>query len=267
LPNIAECLKTLGAIAGAVALVWRFIDEFGSHLRIAVTVETDSAADGWLTVLTTLDNKGNRPKGIEYAMVLVGPESENPVETARILARAVGYAEPLGYTNDFVGFRVIDPVIQEDRALIPLPFYYQENVDIADETSRTGLLFRLVGSVEGCHMAFGSFSSLQVGVYIVRQRIHSCCVNPQIHPCAPSKSAAWFGVHGEGRDCAAEGSRQHRRPNRHHNIPRCRSRGRASCRSTGRFRWYISAGCGGARPSSRAGCRQASCAGALRVRR
>jgi len=134
LPNIAEWLKTLGAIAGAVALVWRFIDEFGSHLRIAVTVETDSAADGWLTVLTTVDNKGNRPKGIEYAMVLVGPESENPVETARILARAVGYAEPLGYTNDFVGFRVIDPVIQEDRALIQLPFYYQENVDIADET-------------------------------------------------------------------------------------------------------------------------------------
>ena len=78
--------QNTGGIAGVVALLWRAWDEFGSHLRISIKV--DGPKDGWVTVLTTVDNKGNRPKDISYALLLLGPEAESPLDTARLLAKA-----------------------------------------------------------------------------------------------------------------------------------------------------------------------------------
>ena len=73
-----------GAVTGTAALVWRIVDEFGSFLRISLQVEPPKA--GWATALTTIENKGIRPKKITYAILLVGPESESPLETAKFLA-------------------------------------------------------------------------------------------------------------------------------------------------------------------------------------
>jgi len=58
--DLTEWIKLLGGLAGLTALAWRIVDEFGSYLRIAVKAEVPK--DGWVTVLTTVDNKGNRPK-------------------------------------------------------------------------------------------------------------------------------------------------------------------------------------------------------------
>jgi hypothetical protein len=123
-------LAVLGAITGSVALVWRIVDEFGSFLRISLKVE--ASKDGWTTALTTIENKGNRRKKISSAKLLIGPESEDPIEPARILANKASYSGPLNETDDLERFR--ESVTSGDRALIPLPFYYSENVDIADET-------------------------------------------------------------------------------------------------------------------------------------
>jgi len=126
-----DVLKILGGIAGGVALLWRAWDEFGSHLRISIKV--DGPKDGWVTVLTTVDNKGNRPKDISYALLLLGPEAESPLDTARLLAKATLYQGRLDSTNDLADFLVESSVYQDDRIVVPLPFYYSENVDIADD--------------------------------------------------------------------------------------------------------------------------------------
>jgi hypothetical protein len=140
--TIKVILAVLGAITGTVALVWRIIDEFGSFLRISLKVEPPK--DGWTTALTAIENKGNRPKRISYATLLIGPESESPIETARILAREASYSKPLNHTNDFEFFVVSKPVVSGDRMLIPLPFYYSENVDFVDET----VTYRVPVSIE-----------------------------------------------------------------------------------------------------------------------
>jgi hypothetical protein len=127
-----EVLKTLGGIAGIVALIWRGWDEFGSHLRISIRV--DGPKDGWVTALTTVDNKGNRPKDISYALLLLGPEPESPLDTARLLAKVSGYHGRLDSTNDLAHFIIDGSVSQDDRSIIPIAFYYSENIDIADET-------------------------------------------------------------------------------------------------------------------------------------
>ncbi|MDP3010786.1 MAG: hypothetical protein Q8N30_17175 [Methylococcales bacterium] len=62
-----ELAKFLGGIAGVVALVWRIFDEFSGYLRIGL--KTEQVKNGWIFVLTTIENKGNRPKNR-----LVAPE-------------------------------------------------------------------------------------------------------------------------------------------------------------------------------------------------
>jgi hypothetical protein len=141
--SIFEFLKLGGGVAGLVALGWKVVDEFGSHLRISL--EVNEAKNEWVTVKTVVDNKGNRAKKIFYAILLIGPEVENVMDTARFLASKSGYMGSLLYTNDLQEFHVGQPVVHDSRALIPLPFYYSENIAVADET----LTYRIPVTLSG----------------------------------------------------------------------------------------------------------------------
>jgi hypothetical protein len=129
---LPEWVKLLGGAAGIAALIWRVVDEFGAYLRISVKVETPKG--GWASAQTTVENKGNRAKNLSYAFLLIGPEEESPIESAKVLAVPLDYKGPLEFTDQFVLLHASAPTYAEGRALIPLPFYYSENVDIADET-------------------------------------------------------------------------------------------------------------------------------------
>ena len=126
-----EWIKILGGAAGVVALIWRFMDEFGSYLRISIKVEPVSPE--WATALTSVENNGNRPKNLSYAFLLVSPESETLKDSAEIIAAEIGFKGRLKSTNDFKFLRAPKPIYAGGCALIPLTFYYLENVDIADE--------------------------------------------------------------------------------------------------------------------------------------
>jgi hypothetical protein len=131
LPVLGIVAGIVGAISGIIALAWRAIDEFGSFLRISVKVEQEN---GFVTVLTVVENKSFRPKVISYSTVLVCPESENPGIAAKLLARSIGKEVEIKDLNDLETFVVEKEVTFEDRMLIPVKFFYEGNVDIADET-------------------------------------------------------------------------------------------------------------------------------------
>ncbi len=122
----------LGGIAGLAAFAWRMLDEFGAYLRISVKAEAPT--DGWVTILTSVDNKGNRSKDLSYACLLVGPENESPLVTAQEVAEVADYSGDLQYTNDLSNFRPTSSVYADGRVLIPLPFYYSESIRVGDET-------------------------------------------------------------------------------------------------------------------------------------
>ncbi|SRR6266404_443746 len=130
--DIVEWIKLLGGIAGLAVFGWRLIDEFGSYLRISVNAEMPK--NGWVTILSTVDNKGNRAKSLSYACLLLGPESESPLETATVVAKAVGYKGDIRFTNDIQDLRPEGPVYADGRVLIPLTFFYSENIRIGDQT-------------------------------------------------------------------------------------------------------------------------------------
>jgi hypothetical protein len=130
--EFGDWIKLLGGIAGLAALAWRMLDEFGAYLRLSVKAEAPK--DGWVTILTNIDNKGNRSKDLSYACLLVGPENESPLDSAGVIAEAVGYSGDLRYTNDLSNLRPKGSVYANGRVLIPLPFYYSENIRVGDET-------------------------------------------------------------------------------------------------------------------------------------
>ena len=78
----------VGALAGTIALLWRLYDEIIRSF-LGISIEVSEPANGWITVLTTVENKSLRPKPVNFAMLLVGPEKESPVQTANVLMAAL----------------------------------------------------------------------------------------------------------------------------------------------------------------------------------
>jgi Na+/citrate or Na+/malate symporter len=128
-----EAAKVLGAIAGAAAFAWKVYDEFGNYVHISLKVEQSG---GTLSALTTVENKGNRPKSIDYSFLLIGPYAESPVETGRKIANSISFGSGfvIKYSNHLKNLTVGEPKYSENgRAIIPLPFFYSEQADIGDE--------------------------------------------------------------------------------------------------------------------------------------
>jgi hypothetical protein len=133
--DFGDFFRTLGGLAGMAALLWRGYDEFGSYLRISIKVEGPKS--GWVTVLSTVDNKGTRRKNLTWAFLLIGPEDESPVKTANLLLQSSGSFASISYTNDLFGLMesVGNSVVRcGSRVLMPLPFFYSENIAVGDET-------------------------------------------------------------------------------------------------------------------------------------
>ena len=128
---IAKVLGVVGGILGAVAFGWKVWDAFQSYLYLDLAVEKPEA--GFALAKTTVENKSLSAKRIDYAILLVGPESESPIDTFNSLAPALK-KDPIRETNDLED-REVDAYLGDSagRAIVPLPFYYSENVDIADE--------------------------------------------------------------------------------------------------------------------------------------
>ena len=165
--NLAVAIS--GAVTGRIALGWRAIDEFWVFPRVGVKVEQPS--QGWATVLTSVENKGNRPKLISYAVLLIGPDAENPVVTANSLAILAGYEDKEITSLNDLEFVVTRSVVQDgNRLLIPLPFYYSE---IADEILTYKVTLNVANLTKGMPLAvrfFRCFSHLDC---IARHRIAS----------------------------------------------------------------------------------------------
>jgi len=173
--EIGEWIKILGGFAGLVALVWRILDEFGAYLRISIEVR--GPQNGWITALTTVDNRNIRAKNLSHAFLLVGPESEDPIETGKRIASSKDQNIPLVYTEDLQQLQFEQPVYTDERAFIPLNFYCSENVDIGDETLsyRAPIRVREFQEGQAYSIRFFLFSK-----HRLHRCTHDCFINQEL---------------------------------------------------------------------------------------
>jgi len=116
----------IGSVLGAIAFFWKVTDAFANYLHIDLDL---SIEEGFLIARTTVENKGTWSKRITNALLLVGPESEGPLDTATALLPD----QQFEYTDDFKHIAIPTPCFEGERAVIQIRFYYKENKTISDE--------------------------------------------------------------------------------------------------------------------------------------
>jgi hypothetical protein len=137
-PDAIKLLGLFGGIAGAITLVWRIIDVFRAYLHIEVTV--DKMDGRRVKVRTLVENTNTIARKLDGAFLVIGPADEDPEKTAAVIFEHIGEPRKFSTSNEMVSIvtRRIkrNAVVMQDgtgRMIVPLPFYFAENVDIADE--------------------------------------------------------------------------------------------------------------------------------------
>ncbi len=126
-----EVLKTIGAVLGTIAVGWNIASLFRAYLHIHLDL---NHCGDFLLAKATVENRSSKKKTIDNALLLVGPEDENPVETYKQLIQITGSMPTATCTNNIAGTLLAEPVDDgHGRMLIPLDFFYSENQAIADE--------------------------------------------------------------------------------------------------------------------------------------
>ena len=127
--SMRDTLTTIGSLLGILAFVWKLWDAFSAYLHIRLEVRLEG--HGQVNARTTVENKGVFAKRVDNAVILIGPEAESPIDTFNALGVL---PHPVGSTNEIAAVRAEKAIFEENgRALIPLPFYYSENIAIGDE--------------------------------------------------------------------------------------------------------------------------------------
>lgn len=127
LGTLATIITIIGSTLGIIVFIRKAIVPRLQYLYINLEL---SVVEGFVLAATIVENKGSQGKKIENAIILVGPEHECLVKTANLLLPD----SDIKYTND-LEFVEIDEAKYDDagRAVIPVTFYFNENVNIADE--------------------------------------------------------------------------------------------------------------------------------------
>jgi hypothetical protein len=129
-------METLAAycalVISLVALGWQMRDRRSSYLRLKLTVEMQPEV---AIVTTCVENASPRVRTMSKIFLLVGPESEHPVDTFNAVTSASNSGKTACCAIDFEYFdlprRVSDRTLQ--RLLIPLDYYIEENPEVGDE--------------------------------------------------------------------------------------------------------------------------------------
>ena len=85
---------------------------------------------------TQVMNKSGEDKEIFFSFLLITKQEDNIIEKVNDFLQQHKIDDEMRYTNDFIRLRkyIWDPFHTERMAIIPLPFYYSENIYIGNES-------------------------------------------------------------------------------------------------------------------------------------
>lgn len=140
-------IQIIGGLLGLAGFIWLLIDLFKSYLQIQLDV--DLTESNKILAKVKIENRSKISKGIDNALLLVGPEDEKPVTTFNTLLDKTdlkNQSERIDCpknkdkvkmaitTDDIAKSKACSSFYDGDgRVIIPLRFFYKENVGIGDE--------------------------------------------------------------------------------------------------------------------------------------
>ena len=133
-----KILGLVGGFAGFITLAWRLYDAWTAFLHIGVTV--DAMKGRRVKVRTIVDNTNSIARKIDAAFLIIGPENEPVHATVINLLAEAGHSktdfDSLNKMVETVASIVAnnpERLASPGRTIVPLTYYYRENVDVADE--------------------------------------------------------------------------------------------------------------------------------------
>ena len=120
-----EIFTIIGSIVGIIAFIWKIYDAIGSYLVIDLCIEKE---DKDVFAKVSVNNKSVKRKNIDNALLLIGPEDEDPIDTYNKL-----FDCNIIRTDEIVDIKYKPLRYHDNRAFIPLDFFYSENIAIGDE--------------------------------------------------------------------------------------------------------------------------------------
>ncbi len=136
--DFSSFIGVSGGAVGVLTFCWKLLEEFRAFLHVELTVQEIS--DRGIKLRTTVENKKFFGRKIDGAFLLIGPLDEDPGKTAARVFEHNGLHLDVRSSNKMV--RLITKRIKKDttqvqdsagRLMIPLPYYFKENVDVGDE--------------------------------------------------------------------------------------------------------------------------------------
>jgi hypothetical protein len=136
--DIIKLLGLLGGIAVAITLVWRLIDVRKAYLHISLTVK--DLPGSRVKLRTEVKNTNTLPRKLDAAFLVIGPACDTPHDTIMSLFKSIDESDAVAKLREVVG--AITKRLKRDtseitdksgRMIIPLTYYFEENLDVADE--------------------------------------------------------------------------------------------------------------------------------------
>ena len=138
--DIYQIIKISGIVLGVVAFIWSVLEARYSYLYIKILLPV--IEDKYILIRTEVENRSKFVKGIDFAFLLIGPQSESPIETIQAIEseETVELIKCRSFIDPSIKAKKIrqdDKEIKKheihERSLIPIPFYYEEQKNIGNE--------------------------------------------------------------------------------------------------------------------------------------
>jgi hypothetical protein len=155
--ELKDTFSIVSGVLGTIAFLWRVWDTITSHTQIDMEIQALAPdAPASLTALLSIENKGLTPKRIDYAVLMFGPANTGLRDMAGLVARKLipggkpkrsgGIASKLAIARKLKGtdsdlrtifsLKVGEPYyddVAKEVALIPVPFFYLDQIHIGNE--------------------------------------------------------------------------------------------------------------------------------------
>lgn len=164
---VNDIIGLFGGILGAIAFFWNVSIAILSHVHLLLRAEyLEINGKREMTALVTLENRGALVKRVFYSVLLIGPPNQGLFQTIeQVIESSEWHSDRSKPWHSNRSNPSLDILVRKRRsspfyapdglvALIPLPFFYKEQLDIGQET----VSYRTL--IEGDRLASRSASTI-----------------------------------------------------------------------------------------------------------